>query len=105
MINDKADKIVEIPFESLLNRYQIGLEKSMAGSDFIFDCVHLFYRKCHKINFKWAGPYINSPNWIKDKKVTINLINRKDNTRIQYAITVTLDNEEIGKHPERRTKI
>ena len=51
MINDKA-KVVEGRFQSLLSRYQIGLEASMRGSDFIFDCVYLLYNKCHKINFK-----------------------------------------------------
>ena len=44
MINDKADEVIE--------EYQIGLETSMKGSDFIFECVYLLYYKCHKINFK-----------------------------------------------------
>ena len=52
MINDKADEIFEKHFESLLNRYQIGLETSVRDSDFIFDCVHVLYYKCQKINFK-----------------------------------------------------
>ena len=43
MINDKAGKVLEKCFESLLKRYQIGLETSMRGSHFIFDCVHLLY--------------------------------------------------------------
>ena len=41
MINDKADEVIEVLFESLFNRYQIGLETSIRGSDFIFDCVYL----------------------------------------------------------------
>ena len=48
MINDKADEVIEERFESFVNSYQIGLETSMRGSDFIFDCVHLLYCKCHK---------------------------------------------------------
>ena len=40
VINDEADKIIEKLFLSLLSTYQIGLETSMKGSDFIFDCVH-----------------------------------------------------------------
>ena len=35
MINDKTDEIIEKFFESLLTRYQTGLETSMRGSDFI----------------------------------------------------------------------
>ena len=48
MINDKADKVTEELFQSLLFRYQVRLETSMGGSDFIFDCVHLLRYKCHK---------------------------------------------------------
>ena len=50
MINDKADEGTEELFQSLLFKYQIGLETSMKGSEFVFDCVHSFYYKCHKIN-------------------------------------------------------
>ena len=48
MINNKADKVTEELFQSLLFRYKIRLETSMGGSDFIFDCVHLLCYKCHK---------------------------------------------------------
>ena len=40
----------------------------MRGSDFIFDGVSLLYYKCHKIDFKRGGPYIDSPDCIKKKK-------------------------------------
>ena len=43
MTHDKTDKVIEEPFQSLLSRYQFGLETSMKGSDFIFDCGHLLY--------------------------------------------------------------
>ena len=41
--SDKAHEVIEELFQSLLSRYQIGLETSMKGSDFIFDCVNLSY--------------------------------------------------------------
>ena len=37
MINDKGDKVIE----ELVSTYQVKLETSIKGSDFIFDCVHL----------------------------------------------------------------
>ena len=40
---DKGDEFIEKCFESLLNRYQVRLETTIRGSDFIFDCVHLLY--------------------------------------------------------------
>ena len=68
MISDKADEIIEELFQSLLNRYQIRLETLMRVSDFIFDCVNLLYSKCHKVNFKRGGSYIDCCDWIKNKK-------------------------------------
>ena len=43
MIFNKADEAIEELFESLLNGYQIGLETSMKGSDFIFDSINLLH--------------------------------------------------------------
>ena len=48
MIYDKADEVIKELFESLLSRYQIGLETSIEGSDLIFDCVDLSFYKCQK---------------------------------------------------------
>ena len=39
----------------------------------------LLYYKCHKANPNCGGSYIDSPDWIKNKKVTINPINKKEN--------------------------
>ena len=65
MINDKEDEVIEELFQSLLSRCQIELETSIKDSDFLFDCLHLLYYKCHKTNFKRGGSYIDYPNWIK----------------------------------------
>ena len=41
-----------------------------------------------------------------DKRTTTrNRINKKDNKCFQYTVTVALDQEEIGKYPEKITKI
>ena len=53
-----------------------------------------------KRNFKSGGSYIDSPDWMKKKKATINLKNTDDN-RIPYAATLALNYEEIESHPER----
>ena len=68
MINGKADEVIKKLSKSLLKRYQNNLEKSMKGSEFVFDYVHLFYYKCHKINSDCVESYIDSPDWIKTKK-------------------------------------
>ena len=49
--------------------------------------------------------YIDSPNWIKNKKATTNRINKKDNKCFQYAVTVVLNYEEIKKDSQKITEI
>ena len=75
MVNDEADEVIKEIFQSIFSRYQIGLETTMKGSNFSFDCVNLFYYKWHKINMNCVGSHINSPYWTKNKKETINPIN------------------------------
>ena len=76
----------------------------MKGSDFIFDSVQLIYYKCHKLSFKRGWSYIDSPDWIKNKKATINPKNGDDKC-FQYAATVKLNSEEIEPYPERVSNI
>ena len=104
MINNEADEVIEAFLESLLNKYQNSLEKVMERSEFVFDYVHFFYYKCHKINPNCDGSNMNSPDWIKNKKATINHVNKKDNKCFQYDVTVGVNHEEIGKHSERIKK-
>ena len=67
-----ANEVVNEPFESLHSKYPDNLETSMRGSNFIFDSVEHMYYKCHKVNFNHCGSYIDSPDWTKNKKATIN---------------------------------
>ena len=46
--------------KSLRSKYQDNLKTSMKGSDFIFNSAQLMYYKCHKVNFKRGGSYIDS---------------------------------------------
>ena len=63
-----ANYVVDELFESLRSKYQGNLETSMRRSDFIFDSAQLIYYKCHNVNFKLVGSYIDSPDWITKKK-------------------------------------
>ena len=82
MINDEPDEVIKELLDSRKNKYQTNLE-SMKGGEFVFDYVELLYYKCHKINQNHGGSYIDSPDWIKNKKATINPINKKDNKCIK----------------------
>ena len=50
-----ANEVVNQLFDSLRSRYQGSFETS-----------------CHKVNFRRGGSYIDSSDWIKKKKTTIN---------------------------------
>ena len=89
-----TNEVVEELFDSLRLRYQGILEISMEGSEFTFDLVQMLYCKCHKVNFRRCGSYIDSPGCIKKKKATINPKN-KDAKCSQYGITAALNYEEI----------
>ena len=103
---DNANNDVNERFESLHFRYQIGLETSIRGTVYtnIFDSVQLLCYKCYKINFKQGGSYINSPDWIKKKKATINP-KKEDDRCFHYAATVALYHKEVKRDPQRISKI
>ena len=67
----------------------------MRGGDFIFDSVQLMCYKCHRVNFRRRGSYIDSPDWIKKKKATINQESTCDKC-FQYVTTVALNYKEIN---------
>ena len=50
----------------------------MKGSSFAFEGVDLLYYHLHRISLNRRRSYIDSPDWIKNKKATINPKN-KDN--------------------------
>ena len=60
-------EVIKQLLKSLKNRYLNNLE-SMKGSAFVFDYVHLQYRKCHKINLNRGGSYIDSPGSKTEKQ-------------------------------------
>ena len=62
------------------------------------------YYKCHKIKFKRDGAYVDSPDWIKKKKTTLNQKNMDDKC-FQYAATVALNYSEIKQNPESVSNI
>ena len=78
IIENETDEITEELFESLLKRYQKGLEEKMRGSELVFDSIDLLHYKLHKISLNRGVSYIDSPEWLKNKKTRINPINKKN---------------------------
>ena len=70
----------------------------MRGSEFIFDAVNALYYDLNKISLSRGKSYIDSPEWLKNKKATINPKNN-DNKGFQYALTIALSYENIKNNP------
>ena len=90
MTGTETDDIINKRFESSLKKYQEGLETKMRGSDFAFEIVNLLYCSLHKISLNRGGSYIDSLDWIKHKKATINP-KSKDNLCFRDAVTGALN--------------
>ena len=68
MMGSETNEITEELFKLLLQRYQEGLEESMKGNEFVFDSVGLLEYKLNKISLNRGGSYIDSSEWLKNKK-------------------------------------
>ena len=101
---DTSDAINEL-MDSFTKRYQEGLQTKMKGNSYIFERVDLLEYHLHKISLNRGSSYIDSPIWIKNKKVTINPNITKNNNCFQYAITAGLNYRNIGHHSERISKL
>ena len=60
--------------KEILNHFLLDISSIMKGSSFTFNHADLSNYKCHKIDPNRSGSYIESPDWIKNKKATINSI-------------------------------
>ena len=72
MMGTETDNIINELFESFLKKYQEGLKTKMEWSNFVFESVDLLYYSLNKISLNRGGSYIDSHDWIKNKKATIN---------------------------------
>ena len=104
MMGSETNEIIEELFKSLRQKYKKDLEESMEGSEFIFDSFDSLYYDVNAVSLSRGRSYIDSPEWLKIKKATVNPKNNDDRC-FQYALTIELNHEQIKKDPQRRSKI
>ena len=97
--NETGD-IIKGLHKSFLNNYQEEEIVLRNGSGFVFESVDLLSYQVHKTSLKRGKSFIKSPEWLINKKATINPKN-KDNTCFPYSTTVPLNHQNIENHPER----
>ena len=100
--NEADDNIKEL-LNSFLSNYQKE-EYWYMEVILYFESVDLLSYHIHKTSLKRGKSYIKSPEWILNKRATINPKN-KDNKCFQYSITVALNHQNIENHPERISNI
>ena len=86
MSNGKTDEVIEEIFNSFLSSYWNRFGISTKGNDFVIDCVHLVYKKSHEMNLDEGGTYMYSLDWIKNKKATINSINKSEQLLLIFCM-------------------
>ena len=86
-----------------LNNYQKEEIVLRNGSNFVFESDDLLSYHLHKISLKRGKSHIKSPEWVLNKRVTINPKNKGN--CFQYSITVALNHQNIQNHPERISNI
>ena len=104
MIGSETNEVIEELFKSILQGYQQNLEEKMRGSGFVFDGVNVWYYDLNKTSLNRGKSFIDSSEWIKNKKATINPKNNDDKC-FQYVIPATLNYQNIKNDPERIPKI
>ena len=87
----ETEDVINELFNTFRKRYQEGLETKMRGSSFTFERIDLLEYHLHKISLNRGSSYIQSPEWIINKRVTINPKNTKDTNCFQCAITAALN--------------
>ena len=91
-----TEDVIDTFFNTILQRFQQAQETSNdRGSDFIPESVELLYYYFRKINIRRAESYIMSPDWIVNKKATINPKNKRDNKCFQWATILELNYNKI----------
>ena len=76
----ETDDIIDELFESLSQRFQEARETlNNRESEFIHDNVGFLHYYFHKISLKRGGSYVDSPEWLKNKRAIINPKNKKGN--------------------------
>ena len=91
---NETDDIIKGILNSFLNNYQNEEAMLRDGSNFIFESVDLLSYHVHKTSLRRGRSCIKSPEWVLNKRATINPKN-KDNKCFQYSITVALNYQTL----------
>ena len=71
--------------------------KIIKGSNFVFESVELIDYKPQRVRSRRGESYVKSPEWLANKKATINPKNKNDNECLRWSIISALNYNEVMK--------
>ena len=98
---DDTTESVENLIKYLGEHYEEQILVSREGSNFRYSNNDSLNIHIHEIQLTRGGSYIETPNWIKPKKATINRKNTNDYYFFVHSIVIALYHKQIGKNPQR----
>ena len=103
-LGNETDDIINGLLKSFSSDYQEKEKILRNGNNFVFESADILVYCIHKTSVKRGKSYMKSPEWILNKRATINPKN-KDNKCFQYSIIVTLNHQKNENNPERISNI
>ena len=100
-IRNKDTTDIDEIFDELIKKHH-DLTESLKNTDLIPEGIESIIYNFTEVAV--SETFIETPQWIKNKKCTINPQN-KDNKCFQYSVTVALNCQNIKHNPERISKI
>ena len=97
-------KLLKIVLNLFYKIIKKDLERSMRGTEFVFDRIDLLYYHLQKTSLKRGGSNVNSSEWLKNKKATTNPKNNHNNC-FRYLLTIAFNYLNIKKDAQRISKI
>ena len=92
--------------DQMLNQMKTQIENpALANSSFVFDQILHIDVNFNQLNLTRGSSYIPLPKWISHKKAVINPRNEEDEECFKWGVIAALHHEEIGKDPQRITKL
>ena len=99
MPSSNANEILGQLLTSLYEKYQDDLKLSQESSSFVYESVEECNIHFNKIDLRRGASFIDTPDWLKPKKATINPQNKNYVYCFMYAVTIALYRSELGKNP------
>ena len=90
MPSGDTSKILDELMSSFFKKYQEDVATSHTSSSFVFESVEECNIHFHKTDLRRGASYIDTHDWIKNKKCTINPKNENDVYCFIYSITAGL---------------